>query len=84
MNRLLADDSHEISYVIFFPKIRKDDENFVVCCSCDWRLRVNQILMKRVMVFTFLLFFFFSDSAPSSSSVTSPSSLSMVTGSFLP
>ena len=32
-NRLLADDSHEISYLIFFLKIRKDDAKFVVCCS---------------------------------------------------
>ena len=30
---MLADDSHEISYLIFFPKIRKDVANFVVCCA---------------------------------------------------
>ena len=34
-NRLLADDSHEMSYLIFL-KIRKDVEKFVVCCSRDW------------------------------------------------
>ena len=36
-NRLLADYSHEISYLIFL-KIRKDIdvEKFVVCCSRDW------------------------------------------------
>ena len=33
-NRLLADDSHEISYIIF-SKIRKDIAKFVVCCSHD-------------------------------------------------
>ena len=36
-NRLLADDSHEISYLIFFSKIRKDVAKFVVCCNRDWR-----------------------------------------------
>ena len=36
-NRLLEDDSHEISYLIFFRKIGKDVSKFVVCCSCDWR-----------------------------------------------
>ena len=35
-NRLLADDSHEISYLIF-SKIGKDVAKFVVSCSCDWR-----------------------------------------------
>ena len=40
-NRLLADDSHEISYLIFL-KIRKDVAKFVVCCSCVFgALRVN-------------------------------------------
>ena len=34
-NRLPADDSHEISYLIFL-KIRKDVSKFVVCCSRDW------------------------------------------------
>ena len=34
-NRLLADDSHEISYLFFF-KIRKDVTKFVVSCSRDW------------------------------------------------
>ena len=34
-NRLLADDSHGISYLIF-SKIKKDVANFVVCCSSDW------------------------------------------------
>ena len=35
-NRLPADDSHEISYLIFFSKIGKEVANFVVCCSCEW------------------------------------------------
>ena len=39
-NHLLADDSHEISYLIF-SKIGKDVAKFVLCCSCDWGLRVN-------------------------------------------
>ena len=34
-NCLLADNSHEISYLIF-SKIRKDVGKIVVCCSCDW------------------------------------------------
>ena len=33
-NRLLADDSHEIYYLIFF-EISKDVAKFVVCCSRD-------------------------------------------------
>ena len=36
-NRLLAGDSHEISYLIF-SKIRKDVAKCVICCSRDWRL----------------------------------------------
>ena len=34
-NRLLADDSPEISQLIFV-KIKKDVAKFVVCCSRDW------------------------------------------------
>ena len=37
-NRLLADDSQEISYLIF-SKIKKDVAKFVVCCSRDWRFK---------------------------------------------
>ena len=33
---LLADNSHEISY-LFFSKIVKDVAEFVFCCSCDWQ-----------------------------------------------
>ena len=40
-NRLLADDSHEISYLIF-SKIGKDVSKFVVCCSCDWHTHIDQ------------------------------------------
>ena len=39
-NRLLADDSQIISYLIF-SKIRKDVATFVVCCSCDWQFKVE-------------------------------------------
>ena len=34
-NRLPADDSHEMSYLIF-SNIRRDVTKFVVCCSSDW------------------------------------------------
>ena len=34
-NRLLADDSHEILYLIFL-KTRKDDAKYVVGCSRNW------------------------------------------------
>ena len=47
-NRLLADDSHEISYLIFFSKIEKYVAKFVVCCSCDWRF-------KGYILYTFIL-----------------------------
>ena len=42
-NRLLADDSHEISYLIF-SNIRKDVAEFVVCCSRDLRANLNAVL----------------------------------------
>ena len=44
-NRLPADDSHEISYLIFFLKIRKDIAKFVVCCSLD--LSVKRMLLNK-------------------------------------
>ena len=37
-NRLLADDSHIISYLIFV-EIGKNVAKFVVCCSHDWRFK---------------------------------------------
>ena len=37
-NRLLADDSNEISYLIF-PKIKKNVAEIDVCCSHDWRFK---------------------------------------------
>ena len=37
-NRLLADDSQEILYLIF-SKIKKDVAKGVVCCSRDWRFK---------------------------------------------
>ena len=37
-NRLLADESQEISYLIFYSKIKKDVTKIVVCCSRDWRI----------------------------------------------
>ena len=41
-NRLLADDSHEISYLIFL-KIRKDVTKFVVCCFKGYRLFFEEL-----------------------------------------
>ena len=38
-NRLLADDSHEIS-ILILSKIGKNVTNFVVCCSLRVKLRV--------------------------------------------
>ena len=32
-NRLLADDSHDILYIIFFSKIKKDVAEIAICCS---------------------------------------------------
>ena len=49
-NRLLADDSHEISYLIF-SKIGKDVAKFVVCCSCDWCFKGS----KTKMILNFVL-----------------------------
>ena len=37
-NRLLADDSHVIPYLIFVVN-RKGVAKFVVCCSRDWRFK---------------------------------------------
>ena len=50
-NRLLADDSHEISYLIF-DKTRKDVAKSVACCSRDWRFNLH------VFFFCHLHFFF--------------------------
>ena len=38
---MLADNSHEISYLIF-SKIRKDVTKFVVYCSRDYALRAKE------------------------------------------
>ena len=38
-NRLLADDSQEISNLVFFSKIKNDHAKLVVCCSCIWRIK---------------------------------------------
>ena len=39
-NRLLAEDSREISFLI--SKIRKDVSKFVLCCSRDWRFKSHE------------------------------------------
>ena len=49
-NGLLADDSHEISYLIFL-KIKKDVAKFVVCCSRDWHFRVKRHTGMSAIVF---------------------------------
>ena len=50
-NRLLADDSHEISYLIL-SIIGKDFAKFVVCCSCDWRFKgLKYKLLKCIWLF---------------------------------
>ena len=43
-NRLLADDSHEISYLIFV-KTRKDVAKFVVCCFMIGAFKVKFIIL---------------------------------------
>ena len=45
-NCLLADNSHEISYLIL-SKIRKDVAKFVVCCSREWRFKGSSLLFTR-------------------------------------
>ena len=42
--RLLADDSHEISYLIF-SKIRKYVAKRVACYSCDWRFKLKKCML---------------------------------------
>ena len=45
-NCLLADDSHEISYLIFL-KIKKDIAKFFVCCSRNWRFKGSDEMLFR-------------------------------------
>ena len=40
-NRLLADDSHEISYLMFFEKLRKMSKNLSSAAVVIGTLRVN-------------------------------------------
>ena len=49
-NRLLADDSHEISFLISF-KIRKDVAKFVACCSRDWPFKSKNIMDLDIHVY---------------------------------
>ena len=59
-NRLLAEDSHEIPYLIFL-KIKKYVAKFVVCFSPDWRLKKNEsydIFEKKIeTIFCILILF---------------------------
>ena len=50
-NRLLADDSHEISY-LFFQK-RKDVANFVICSSRDWRFKGKGVVYTICLLLRF-------------------------------
>ena len=50
-NCVLADNSHEISYLVFFPKIRKDVAK-VVCCSRDWHFKGKAETMSAKCIFT--------------------------------
>ena len=55
-NRLLADDSHEISYLIFFPKLGKRSQNLTSAAVLIGALRVNLLVQS---VFLFKLHFLF-------------------------
>ena len=35
--------------LFFFRKLGKDVAKFVVCCSCDWRLKLKQYLLGRAL-----------------------------------
>ena len=45
-NRLLADDSHEISYLIFFQKLGKMSQNLSSAAVVIGALRVNAFVKK--------------------------------------
>ena len=49
-NRLLADDSHEILYLIFFLKNGKDVAKFVACCSSEWCFKGKVGSQQKVQV----------------------------------
>ena len=42
-NRLLADNSHDIAYLIFYAEIRKNVTKFVFCCSRDWGFKGKRV-----------------------------------------
>ena len=44
-NRLQADDSHEISYLIFFRKIRKMSQKVSSAAVVSGTLRVNSVIL---------------------------------------
>ena len=49
-NRLLADDSHEISYLIFFRKLEKMSQNLLSASVVIGSLRINTLTRKRMIV----------------------------------
>ena len=68
-NRLLADDSHEISNLIF-SKIKKGVANFVVCCSCDWHIKGSVIIVSHLLGFKIVFLTFLSVSILSGGGLT--------------
>ena len=46
-SRLLADDSHVISYLISV-EIGKDVSKFAVYCSCDWRFKETRSVTMNI------------------------------------
>ena len=61
-NRLLADDSHEISYLIFFRKLGKMSQNLSSAAVVIGALRVNAFVKKKLLSSADFLqnYFFFS------------------------
>ena len=49
-NRLLADDSHEISYLIFFRKLRKMSQNLSSAAVVIGALRIKVYLLYYICI----------------------------------
>ena len=49
-NRLLSDDSHEISYIIFFQKLGKLSQNLVSAAVVIGALRVNSLNNEKYFI----------------------------------
>ena len=57
-NHLLADNYHVLSYFIFLLKIGKDVAKFVVCCSCNWRLKAALSITFDLFILEIMFQFF--------------------------